>query len=122
MNTECETQKNDSAPKSDEHKPDLSLIPYDLINEMLIPAYEEGLQEYYRDSWRLGFKVSRMVAALLRHLFAFVFKHEDYDPVAYKKYRIKKHHLGAVIFCAISIYNSLKIDPERFDDRILKNE
>jgi len=107
------------APKhdSEERKPDLSLIPYDLINEMLLPAYEEGLQEYYRDSWKLGFPVLKLCAAALRHLFAFMFKHEDYDPVAEEKYNIKKHHLGAVMFCCISIYNSLKINPNKFDDR-----
>ncbi len=108
------------APKhdSEERKPDLSLIPYDLINEMLLPAYEEGLQEYFKESWRLGFPVLKMCAAILRHLFSFMFKHEDYDPVAKEKYGIKKHHLGAVMFGCISIYNSLKINPDRFDNRI----
>ena len=109
----------EKAPKDNvkEAKPQMSLLPMDLLQELLVPAYEEGLQKYFRESWRLGFKTSDMMDALQRHLTAFYYKRESEDPETFKAYGIRKHHLGAAIFCIISLYNSIKLDKKQFDDR-----
>lgn len=109
------------APKNKESKPDISLLPLDQLNDLLIPAYTEGLQEYYRDSWRLGFPISDSYSAAMRHLIKFMFKGEDIDIETLDKYGIKKSHLGAAIFHLICIYNTLKVRPD-LDDRIKINE
>jgi len=94
----------------------MSLIPLDLLMDLLPPAYEEGIVKYYRDSWREGFPISIMHDALLRHLTAFIYKCEDYDPESIDM-NIKKLHLGGVIFTAICMYDTIKNHPE-MDDRI----
>lgn len=108
------------APKNNEQedKHDMSELPLDLLAELLCPAYKEGtVFKYYRNSWRLGFKLSVQMSALLRHISAFYYYREDYDQDTLKHFNHKKHHIGAAIFCLICMYNSLQIDPERFDDR-----
>lgn len=109
------------APKNniaeDKHK--ASLLPIDILIEMAEPAYREGLIKYMRESWRAGFKSSVMYDALMRHLNAYFYKYESYDPEALEKHNIKKHHLGAVIFCAINLYITEEQYPE-LDDRPLK--
>ena len=60
-------------PKNNEQegKPRMSLLPLDLLSELLCPCYEEGLRKYSRESWRKGFKISVMMDAALRHLSKF---------------------------------------------------
>ena len=113
------TDDREYAPKNniEEGKPQMSLIPLDLLSELLCPCYEEGLLKYERESWRKGFKISVMMDAALRHLSKFYYEREDYDKETEEKYNIQKHHLSAVIFCCISMYNSLEINKELFDDR-----
>ena len=110
------------APKNykEEDKPKVSLIPLDLLIELLVPAYEEGIQKYKRESWRLGFTTTVMMDACLRHLISFFYDCEDYDKDS-EKYNIKKHHLGAAIFCIICMYDTVTNHPE-IDDRYNKNE
>ncbi len=102
-----------TAPKNnlEENKLQMSLLPIDTLAEMLCPAYQEGLEKYKRDSWREGFKTSVMMDACLRHLTAFYYKGEDFD-TEYPD----KHHLGAALFCIISMYYSWKNHKE-LDDR-----
>ncbi len=102
-----------AAPKNNESesKLQMSLIPLDVLAEMLCPAYQEGIDKYYRESWRKGFRTSVMMDACLRHLTAFYFQGEDFDP----EYQTK-HHLGAAVFCLISMYFSVQNFPE-LDDR-----
>lgn len=102
-----------TAPKNniEEDKLQMSLLPLDILGEMLCPVYMEGLEKYYRESWRGGFKLTVMQDAAMRHLTEFFYKREDYDP----EYP-SKHHLAACIFCLISMYNSWKNYPE-LDDR-----
>jgi len=111
-----------TAPKNniEEGKPQPSLLPMDLLIEILEPAYREGLIKYFRESWRIGFKLSDMKDALDRHMTAFYFHGEDYDEETLTKHNIKKHHLGAAIFCILSMYNSLKVNPDELDDRPFK--
>lgn len=109
------------APKNNntENKSQISLIPLDLIVPMLEPAYREGIIKYHRESWRLGFNSTVMYDALMRHLTAWFFKLESYDPETKEKYNIDKHHLGAVIFCAINLY-ATEMNFPMLDDRPTK--
>lgn len=106
------------APKNtaQEGKPKMSLIPMDILAHFLCPAYEEGLLKYWRESWRAGFPTSEMADAALRHLSAYKDKKEDYDPETFEKYGIKKHHLGAVLFCVLCMCDTFLNHPE-LDDR-----
>lgn len=105
------------APKNHvaEGKARCTLNPNDLILRYLTPAYEEGVLKYYRESWRKGFYVSVMTDAMYRHIEKFYYQGEDWDPEA-EKMGVRKHHLAAVIFCALSILNTLETRPE-LDDR-----
>lgn len=104
-----------SAPKNNikEDKLQMSLLPLDLLSEMLCPAYQEGIKKYNRESWRKGFKTSVIMDACLRHLSSFYYEMEDFDSE-----NPQKHHLGAAVFCLISMYHSWKNYPE-MDDRPL---
>ena len=112
-----------AAPKNNlsegKHRP--HLIPMDLLMELLCPAYEEGIIKYTEESWREGFNHSVMYDACIRHLEKFYFKKESYDPESMELFGIKKHHLGAALFCLISMYNTEKEHPE-LDDRSLNRE
>ncbi len=109
-----------TAPKNniEEGKPIVSYIPLDLLIPLLCPTYKEGDIKYIRESWREGFNTSVMMDALMRHLTAFYFEGEELDPDS-EQHGIKKHHLGAVIFCAICMYDTAINHPE-LDDRIVK--
>ena len=111
-----------TAPKNndEEGKPKVSLLPMDVLIEYLVPAYEEGLKKYSRESWRGGFYVSDLFDALQRHLSAFFYGHEDFDSDA-EKYGVRKHHLGGAMFCILSILWTLKTRPE-LDDRPKHNK
>jgi len=108
-----------TAPKNNvqEGKPRMSLIPMDLLKQYLVPAYEEGIIKYERESWRVGFGTSVMVDAMLRHIEAFYWQGQDIDPDS----PTGKHHLAGVIFCALSILHTLETRPE-LDDRPKKGE
>lgn len=110
-----------TAPKNNvaEDKAQVSLIPLDIIIPMLEPAYREGIQKYQRESWRNGFNSTVMYDALMRHLTAYFFKLESFDPEAKEKFNIKKHHLGAAMFCLINLYQTEQCFSE-LDDRPLK--
>lgn len=121
-NLESKMQKETlKAPKNNntENKSQVSLIPLDIIIPMLEPAYREGIIKYQRESWRLGFNSTVMYDALMRHLKAWFFDLESYDPETKEKYNIDKHHLGAVLFCAINLYATNMKFPE-LDDRPMK--
>lgn len=106
-----------TAPKNDiqEGKNRLTLLPMDIIAELLIPAYEEGVDKYERESWRRGFKVSKMIDAAKRHIKAFYYYGEDIDQDS----STKKYHLGGAIFSLLSAYHSVKYHPELDDRRSL---
>ncbi len=108
------------APKNNviEGKPDLSLLPMDLLEEYLVPAYQEGLLKYRRESWRLGFPVSVMMAAAMRHMVKFFWHRESWDPDA-TALGIKKHHLAGAIFSLLAILWTLKVrGGGNLDDRM----
>jgi hypothetical protein len=109
--------KEELAPKNNvvEGKARMSLLPMDILRKYVVPAYEEGLIKYKRESWRLGFYTSVMIDACLRHIEEFFWKGEDYDPSA-EQLGIIKHHLAGSIFCLLSILQTLETKPE-LDDR-----
>jgi hypothetical protein len=118
-NTKILLKKMNMAPKNyeQEGKHRMSELPLDLISEMLCPAYLEGSdKKYYRYSWRKGFKISVMMDACLRHLDKFFNKGENYDQETLSTFGIRKHHLGAAMFCIVSMYNDWCNHPHN-DDR-----
>lgn len=110
-----------TAPKNNvaEDKFQASLLPMDIIVPMLEPAYREGIIKYRRESWRLGFNSTTMYDALKRHLDAWFYELESFDSEAEEKHNIKKHHLGAAMFCLINLYMTEFKFP-KLDDRPLK--
>ena len=107
-----------TAPKNNdvEGKLQVSLVPMDIIVKMMEPAYREGVIKYERESWRLGFQSTVMYDALMRHLNAWFFDLESFDPETKEKYDINKHHLGAAMFCLINLYITDQSFPD-LDDR-----
>jgi len=106
------------APKNanKDGKPKVSLLPMDILIECLVPAYEEGIIKYERESWRRGFKITEMRDAAERHMTAFFDLCEDYDVEAKEKFNIDKHHLGGAIFSLLSAFHTMKYHSE-LDDR-----
>lgn len=107
-----------TAPKDTQGKDKMSLLPMDIYREFVILAYEEGLLNHWRDSWREGFPISDMYEALERHMERFFYHKEDLDPVSVEL-GIQKTHLAAIIFCASTMLHTLKYHPE-MDDRPIK--
>ena len=103
-----------TAPKANlvENKPCPTLLPIDIIAELLIPAYLEGVTKYERESWRRGFYISTMIDAAQRHINAFFYEGQDIDPDS----STGKHHLGGAIFSLLSAYHSIKYH-QHLDDR-----
>lgn len=64
--------------KFDEEKPDLSLLsPIAIFKIAEVMSY--GSKKYDSHNWRKGFKFSRVLAAILRHLFSYL-RGENKDP------------------------------------------
>lgn len=57
--------------KHDGDKPDLSMVSYELMNE-IAKVRMFGAKKYARDNWKKGFKITRSCAAALRHIFLFL--------------------------------------------------
>lgn len=68
----------DKAIKHDEGKPDMSYLTYDLCEE-IAKVREFGSKKYARNNWKKGFKITRSLAAALRHILKFS-GGEDNDP------------------------------------------
>lgn len=116
-------QRSSLAPKMarSEKKPQISLIPMDILRTFILPAYEEGVIKYERESWRRGFNVMEMVDAANRHIESFSHSGEDFDKEAWEKFGIMKHHLAGAIFSLISILHTLAYHPELDDRKDPKN-
>jgi hypothetical protein len=110
------------APKNNEqeNKPQMSLIPDDLLRDFLEPAYREGLIKYSRESWRKGFKATVMMDALKRHLTQWFYEREEFDEEAVQL-GVIKHHLGGALFCLLCLCDMVKNHPE-LDNRGCKDE
>lgn len=99
--------------KFDQGKPDLSMVSYDLLEEI---AYvrEFGAKKYARDNWKLGFKVTRSCAAALRHIFKFL-SGETLDPES------GRPHLAHAVCCLEHAIYDMRHHPEN-DDREVKTQ
>lgn len=73
----CEPPKPTEAIKYDSSKPRMDLLPFEALEEVA-RALAFGAEKYGDHNWRGGMQWSRLVAALLRHVSAFV-KGEDRD-------------------------------------------
>jgi hypothetical protein len=97
--------------KYDTGKPDLTYVSYELM-EAVARVREFGAKKYSRDNWKKGFKVTRSLAASLRHIFLFL-AGETLDPESGQS-----HLAHAVCGLEHAIYD-LKHRPEN-DDREVK--
>lgn len=68
----------EAAIKNDGEKPRMDLLPVESLEE-IAKVLTFGAKKYSAHNWRNGFSWSRLLGALLRHIFAFM-KGEDKDP------------------------------------------
>jgi hypothetical protein len=72
------TEEKPVALKFDGAKPRVELLPFAALEETSkVLAF--GVEKYGEHNWRNGFKWSRLLGAMLRHIFAFL-RGEDNDP------------------------------------------
>lgn len=69
---------HEQGTKHDDGKPDFTFVSYELLETMArVRAF--GAKKYSRSNWKKGFKVTRSLAAALRHIYAFL-RGETNDP------------------------------------------
>ena len=101
--------------KKDTGKLRLDLLPVDALEEVS-KVYAFGAKKYAEHSWEAGMKLSRVYAALLRHLFAW-WRGEDYDKES------GLLHLAHVAWNAITLLTYALREVRGIDDRVyLKKE
>ncbi len=96
------------ALKHDGGKPDFSHISYELM-ETVARVREFGARKYSRNNWKKGFKVTRSIAAALRHIVAFG-NGQTNDPES------GLTHLGHAVCCLEHAIYDMAHHPEN-DDR-----
>lgn len=95
--------------KYDQGKPDFSMTTYELMEE-IARVREFGAKKYSRDNWKIsGFKITRSLAAALRHIFLFL-GGETLDKES------GLSHLGHAVCCLEHAIYDMKNHPEN-DDR-----
>ena len=99
--------------KFDEGKPRMDLIDSYAIEE-LSKVLSFGAEKYEEHNWRKGMKVSRLLAAGLRHIYSFM-KGEDNDP------ETGLSHIAHAMCCMMFILWLVKAKPE-YDDRFRQKE
>jgi Domain of unknown function (DUF5664) len=97
-----------SGTKHDGEKPILALIDSDFIDE-LGAVLTFGQRKYAAQNWRGGISTTRLLSAVLRHLFAYL-RGEDKDPES--GYSHLAHAACGLMFC----FWTVKYKPEH-DDR-----
>lgn len=97
-----------SGVKNDQGKAPLDLLD-PLALEGIAKVLEFGAQKYARHNWRGGLSYSRLIAALMRHLFAII-RGEDNDPES------GLPHIDHVGCCWMFLSNMMKTRPD-LDDR-----
>ena len=98
--------------KFDQGKPDMSMISYELMEEV---AYVRtfGEKKYARDNWKTGFKVSRSLAAALRHIFLFL-SGETNDQES------GRSHLAHAVCCLEHAIYDMRHNPQNDDRFVIK--
>lgn len=97
--------------KNDTGKTRFDLVPFDALWEVA-KVYTTGATKYDAWNWRRGLLYSRVVAALLRHLFKW-WMGERYDQ------EDGQHHLSSVVWGALTLlhYDLASQRYREFDDR-----
>lgn len=100
----------DGGKKDDEGKLRYDLIPPIPLQE-LARVYTIGAKKYGDYNWQNGIAYSRIIAALLRHLYKWILG-EEYDPDG-------QHHLDSVAWCAFALryFVYYQQDYTGYDDR-----
>ena len=98
----------DVAIKYDGEKPRMDLLD-PLALEGLATVLTFGAQKYAAHNWRKGIANTRLIAAMLRHLFA-IMRGEDLDPES------GLPHIDHVGCCWMFLSWNMKVRPE-MDDR-----
>jgi len=96
------------AVKYDGEKPRMDLLD-PLALEGLAKVLTFGAQKYAAHNWRKGIANTRLIAAMLRHLFA-IMRGEDLDPES------GLPHIDHVGCCWMFLSNNMKVRPDT-DDR-----
>lgn len=97
--------------KNDTSKNRLDLLPLRSLWEVG-GVYTLGATKYSDRNWEKGIRFSRVLGALLRHLFAWWLR-EDHDP------EDGQHHLDSVIWCAMTLRHYAYYKKyNAFDDRV----
>ena len=94
--------------KNDAEKPRMDLLD-PLALEGLAKVLTFGANKYAAHNWRKGIANTRLIAAMLRHLFA-IMRGEDVDPES------GLPHIDHVGCCWMFLSNNMKTRPE-MDDR-----
>ena len=98
----------DAGTKADGGKPRMDLLD-PLALEGLAAVLTFGANKYAAHNWRKGIANTRLIAAMLRHLFA-IMRGEDLDPES------GLPHIDHVGCCWMFLSNNMKTRPE-MDDR-----
>lgn len=106
-----ELTKQSPALKHDQDKVDLSHITLELV-ELVARVRMFGAKKYSRGNWKKGFKVTRSLAAALRHIFTFL-SGETNDPES------GLSHLGHAVCCIEHAIYDMKHHPENDDREVL---
>lgn len=112
----------DKAIKYDTDKPRTDLLPATSLVE-ISKVFTFGAVKYSPHNYLQGdgLKYSRLIGALLRHIFAFM-SGEDFDKES------KMHHLAHAGCCLLMLMETVRVHPEnddrqiRFLDKIKSNE
>jgi len=100
--------------KHDSDKPQMNLLP-PLALEEVAQILTFGAKKYGSHNWRGGMKWSRLTAATLRHLFAFI-RGEDLDPES------GRSHIAHAACNLMFLLEFIKLkEYSRFDDRYKSN-
>jgi hypothetical protein len=96
--------------KYDTDKPDMSLLSSIAILE-LTRVLDFGKRKYSSHNWRNGISTSRLLAAMLRHVFSYLCG-ETYDP------ETGLSHIAHAMCCCMFILE-LKVTKPELDDRFV---
>lgn len=90
------------------------LIPWDQMDKVA-EVYGKGVEKYAARNWELGYDWSLSIAALHRHLAAFVGKREEIDKPT------GCYHMAQVIFHAFALMRFAETHPELDDRAVISN-
>ncbi len=96
--------------KHDTDKPRWDLLPYGALEEV-VKVYTFGANKYDDWNWSKGIQYSRLMAALMRHLFKWWWKRESIDE------ETKCHHLASVVFNALGLLHFELQQQKQLDNR-----